>query len=244
MNIIAKYIHSSADSIDVDTVYVTTDEFTTQSAKEFCSQQEGENANLVNIEDGIISNCYKGTPDELNNALMETYSLHEQEYPLLITRKVTRNIPLKLSRSVRTILSHISRSQYRPQVKKALTEANWKDRIETLKSIDLSTIEFDGINKHISGPDTLKVIAFQLGQSLMLLYGDEVYTKRDIADNIPLLSDFLYRNEHRYYIGELMMVYNIFLKKLSEINVVQDGYVANFVDYGIKIDLKKEEIVD
>ena len=100
MNIIAKYIHGSADSIDIDTVYVTTDEFTTQSAKEFCSQQEGENANLVNIEDGIISKCYKGTPDELNNALLETYSLHKQEYPLLITRKVTRNITLKLFRGV------------------------------------------------------------------------------------------------------------------------------------------------
>ena len=61
MNVIAKYTHGSADSIDIDTVYVTTDEFTTQSAKEFCSQQEGENANLVNVEDGIISKCYKGT---------------------------------------------------------------------------------------------------------------------------------------------------------------------------------------
>ena len=49
MNIIAKYIHGSADSIDIDTVYVTTDEFTTQSAKEFCSQQEGENANIVEM---------------------------------------------------------------------------------------------------------------------------------------------------------------------------------------------------
>ena len=243
MNIIAKYIHGSADSIDIDTVYVTTDEFTTQSAKEFCSQQEGENANLINIEDGIISKCYKGTPDELNNALLETYSLHKQEYPLLITRKVARNIPLKLSRSVRTVLSHISRSQYRPQVKKALTEANWKDRIDTLKSIDLSTIEFDGINKHISGPDTLKVIAFQLGQSLLLLCGDEVYTKREIADNICLLEDFLYRKSNKFMSG-LMLVYRVFLKKLSNINVIQDGYVANFVDYGLKIDLNKEEIVD
>ena len=60
MNIIAKYTHGSADSIDIDTVYLTTDEFTTQSSKEFCSQQEGENANLVNVEDGIISKCYKG----------------------------------------------------------------------------------------------------------------------------------------------------------------------------------------
>ena len=42
----------------------------------------------------------------------------------------------------------------------------------------------------------------------------------------------------------LMLVYRAFLKKLSKINVVQDGYIANFVDYGIKIDLKKEEIVD
>ena len=100
MNMIAKYIHGSADSIDIDTVYVTTYEFTTQSAKEFCSQQERENSNLVNIDGGIISKCYKGTPDELNNALLETYSIHKQEYPLLITRKVTRNIPLKLFRGV------------------------------------------------------------------------------------------------------------------------------------------------
>ena len=42
----------------------------------------------------------------------------------------------------------------------------------------------------------------------------------------------------------LMLVYRVFLKKLSKINVIQDGYVANFVDYGIKIDLKKEKIVD
>ena len=141
------------------------------------------------------------------------------------------------------MLSHISRSQYRPQVKKALTQANWKDRINTLKSIDLSTIEFDGINKHISGPDTLKVIAFQLGQSLMLLFGDEAYTKREIADNICLLEGFLYRKSDKS-MSDLMLVYRMFLKKLSKINVVQDGYVANFVDYGVKIDLKKEEIVD
>ena len=128
-------------------------------------------------------------------------------------------------------------------MKKALTEANWVDRIDTLKSIDLSTIEFDGINKHISGPDTLKVIAFQLGQSLMLLCGDEVYTKREIADNICLLGDFLYRKSNKFMSG-LMLVYRVFLKKLSKINVIQDGYVANFVDYGIKIDLKKEEIVN
>lgn len=40
----------------------------------------------------LYKKCYKGTPDELNNALLETYSLHKQEYPLLITRKVTHNI--------------------------------------------------------------------------------------------------------------------------------------------------------
>ena len=77
----------------------------------------------------------------------------------------------------------------------------------------------------------------------MLLCGDEVYTKREIADNICLLEDFLYRKSNKFMPG-LMLVYRVFLKKLSKINVIQDGYVANFVDYGIKIDLKKEEIVN
>lgn len=72
---------------------------------------------------------------------------------------------------------------------------------------------------------------------------DEESTKREIANNISLLEDFLYRKSDKSMSG-LMLVYRMFLKKLSKINVVQDGYVANFVDYGIKIDLKKEEIVD
>ena len=40
----------------------------------------------------------------------------------------------------------------------------------------------------------------------------------------------------------LMLVFMVFITKLSKINVILDGYVVYFVDYSIKIDLKKEKI--
>lgn len=37
------------------------------------------NCNLVVVNDGILVDCFKGTVDELNNAILYTYGLHKQE---------------------------------------------------------------------------------------------------------------------------------------------------------------------
>ena len=97
MEIIAKYIYGSADSIDEDSLYIV-DQLpeTIAECKEFCLSNKGdnENPNLATIENGIINTCFKGTVDELNNAVYKTYSLHEQNYPLIIEHTIRQAVAL------------------------------------------------------------------------------------------------------------------------------------------------------
>ncbi len=198
MNIIGNYIYGSEDSTDVDIAYIVDELPSLQECKKFCSADKNENRNLITINNGIITNCYKGTVDELNNAILDTYKLHEQNTELLINRKVGRDIPLKLIRAIRAMLSHLSRSQYRKEIKLAL-RSNWYKRLDVLLSINLEYIDFDKLNNNMSREDILKLFAFQIGQCMGLIYArKELYTKNDvitwIGSNLGYcLDDYLKR---------------------------------------------------
>ena len=194
LKILARYIHGSEDSTDTDVVYVVEQLPDKIKCKQICSGNPDENRNLIVIKDGIVTESYKGTPDEINNALMTTYVLHQQDYPLLVTQKVKRIAPLKYVRGIRIILSHLSRSQYRESVKKAL-HGDWQSRLDVLYDIDPTTIDFSTLNKKMSREDILKTIAFQLAQMCGLMYGCEIYTKRFAAVEYPELKPFLYREK-------------------------------------------------
>ena len=177
MKIIAKYIHGSEDSTDLDVIYVVDELPPLQECKVFCSDKI-ENRNLITINDGIVTSVYKGITDEVNNSLFSTYNLHEQEYPLLVTRFVQRDIHIKAIRAVRSILSHLSRSMFRTEIKNAL-RGSWSVRIETLQMIydHFDEIDFDSLQNNMSGDDVKKLIAFQIGQVLALTDFVELYTK-------------------------------------------------------------------
>lgn len=194
MKIIAKYIHGSEDSTDLDVIYVVDELPSLQECKIFCSDKI-ENRNLITIEDGIVTSVYKGTTDEVNNSLLRTYNLHEQEYPLLVTRVVQRDAQIKAIRAVRGVLSHLSRSMFRPEIKNAL-RGSWSVRIETLQMIydHFDEIDFDSLQNNMSGDDVKKLIAFQIGQVLALTDFVELYTKSEIASYFTDLKPYLYRN--------------------------------------------------
>ena len=103
-----KYIHGSADSLDKDIHYVFDELPPLNDCKVFCSTDPNENRNIIVIKDGEVVQCYKGTIDEVNNAIFRTYSLHEQSSPLLITHNIKRDAKLKAIRAVRIILSHMA----------------------------------------------------------------------------------------------------------------------------------------
>ncbi|GGF11159.1 hypothetical protein [Flavobacterium limi] len=151
------------------------------------------NANLAVCKNGHLIEVYKGTTDELNNALFYTYQNHNQQYENQIRKLLTRDIDLKFLRSARMILSFLSKTEYRPIIKNALKN-DLKEKIKALEMISLNEIHSFG--KDVENHDILKSIAFQLGQSILLYAGNEVYTKNQIAERFPDLEKYLFRQEN------------------------------------------------
>lgn len=149
------------------------------------------NVNLAIVSDGIVTEVFKGTPDEVNNSLFSTYHLHKQIHPRMVLRFVPRNPGIKALRSMRAILSFISRTQYRGPVKTALV-GTATDKYELLRDIRLAHISDLG-HKNTNLIDFYKMLAFQMGQSFLLNFGIEAYTKKAIAQHCPELEPFLLR---------------------------------------------------
>lgn len=146
------------------------------------------NGNLAVCENGQLTAVFKGTTDELNNALFYTYSLHEQQFENKICLLLERDIDLKFLRATRTILSYFTRTAYRKQIKAAL-QGDIDRKFQVLNECDWGEL----FEKDASNVDMFKSIAFQLGQSLALAQGVELYTKSAIAGHFPHLSPFLDR---------------------------------------------------
>jgi hypothetical protein len=239
-----RYVHCSEDSTDIDVLYIIDELPDFQTCKNFCDMNpDGENRNLAVIRDGVITECYKGSPDELNNALIDTYTKHEQKENLLITKRVPRIKPVKYARAVRIILSHLSRSQYRPEIKAAL-HGSWSERLRVLGStVDLNKIDFSALRHVKNEADVKKVIAFQIGQVRGLINDIELYTKREISDTFPELEEFLYRKPDSD-INILDKQLKLMATLLSELDTedLPDNTVL-FKDENLMIDLKNESIV-
>lgn len=231
-----KYIHGSEDSLDIDVYYVFDIMPSFRECQEFCSDKQ-ENRNIIVIKDGVVIDCYKGTNDEINNGLYYTYNLHLQTYSNPIEKLVKRDILIKSIRVVRCLLSHLSRTQYRNEVKMALSSSDWMLKVNTLKNIDLTQVHDFG--KNGTKFDVLKVFAFQLGQVLGLHDNVELYTKSSTAERYPDLRKFLYREEED--IKFLIPYLNRFLDLISLYQFEVDGDITYFKDFDKRINLKTEK---
>lgn len=249
-NILAKYTHGSADSVDNDVVYVFDTLPNREECKIFCSGHPDENRNIITINDekGIVSGCYKGTIDEINNSLIRTYFLHPQDYALRLTHTVKRNFILKAIRCVRIILSYLTRTEYRSQIKKVLHSQNWEDKFNYLYNFDLSKISYSNLGKDRNPTDVLKIIAFQLGQTLLLERGIEAYTKKEVADFYPDLKQALYRDNPCSYIHSILEIYK---NKLCDIlyadypvKYIEEEGLTWFLKENKKFDVVKEKEVE
>ncbi len=237
MRNLIRYVHGSEDTLDLDVYYVFDEMPDFNECKRFCSENINENRNIICVKDGYVSDCFIGTIDEVNNSLYYTYNLHKQDFPLIIKGPVERDIFRKDIRAVRGILSTLSRTQYRSDIKQSL-KSGWNKRIEVLQEIDFNDIDFENLDKNHSGKDALKVIAFQLGQTIGLHEGKEFYTKSSIANYFKELEPFLYRKEAN--LNVLNEYVDKLLDYLYEIEVVDNDRLATFPD-GRTFDLVHEK---
>lgn len=151
------------------------------------------NCNLAVLSGGVIAKVFKGTSDEVNNSILLTQGNHTQFHKNdYITRNVERDLQIKLLRTARVLLSFLSRTKHRPKAKAAL-KGDIYHKISCLKEINLSLV--DDIGKQATPfEDYLKTMSFQLGQTLALNDGVELFCKNSIGERYPELVSFLSRD--------------------------------------------------
>ena len=218
------YVFGSKSSSDADILYLVEKLGNVNENKNTVKLIEEElqpsfakkvNVNLAVMGEGALCEVYKGTVDEVNNSVVATYDLHRQESPLVIIKRLERDVDLKIVRTLRVLLTLVSRTEHRSMVKEAL-RGNTILRHEALGRIDLSNILDVG---KMSMEDYVKTVAFQLGQTLSLVKGDELYTKEAIWDNYPDLKEFLQRR-----------VWNLKVLEKSK-NELLDSFNPRFLKY-------------
>lgn len=234
-----RYIHGSKDSLDLDVFYVFEKMPSFQESQEFCASKE-ENRNIIVIENGRVTDCYKGTIDEINNGLVATYPLHSQKFDLLVTQLLERDVLIKTVRVVRCLLSHLSRTTHRPLIKETHKSSSWKKRMDTLQSIDFTSITDFGLKGNKQ--DIYKVFAFQLGQVMGLFEEIEFYTKSSVAGYFPDLKPYLYR-ENDPDLKPLQAMISLFLEKINTFSYTEENDTVHFPDFNRKIKLKNEEYI-
>jgi hypothetical protein len=207
----------SDDSQDIDClVFINQIPETKIACNELCKifdyelsklfPDEKINCNLGIVSNGILTQVYKGATDETNNAMLTTYHLHQQYFENQILHKVERNIELKIHRATRIILSYLSKSNERVLIKSALNGTIYS-KIKVLKELNLSEIVFSSKEKNLK-EDIYKVITFQMAQTLALLEGKEIYTKKEAISLYPDLATYLLRNQN----SSLHLLENFFVQ--------------------------------
>lgn len=211
----------SEDSTDIDIMFFIDNPLKIEEcrvlAKElkFALGLKYSDVNLCSVKCGYVNWCYKGTIDEVNNMIATTYKLHKQAHPCPIYEFMPRNINIKIHRVFRGILSHLSRTEFRPEIKKALRNIdNIKLVSEVLSKIKLSKIT--DLKKNNSNlVNFYKFLGFQIGQVYGLIDGVELYTKIDIATAYPELTELLYRKP--FDVTRLDSIFENFMIKIKSI---------------------------
>ncbi len=248
------FFYGSHDSQDLDVfVQIPRDVMPSiqEDRKRFIKKLEVDyelpwNANLIVVEDGIVVDTIypKSWIDSVNNSFYTTYHLHldKQVFPLPINRLVKRNKLLAIYKTVRVILSMLSRTDYRPVVKPYLNGVHSFDlKVNALKNIKLQTLTTFN-QQNTSDVDIWKMIAFYIGQNISLVRDDiEIYTKTDLCINHPDLKPFVYREQITddlkkllddkitFYINDILIPYGDFI---CDKNIMKSN--------GEIIDMKKE----
>ena len=240
------YTHGSEDSVDhdvffeVDYISDVLDE--NKKTCETLSTLHNVNGNLIKIENGQVTKVFKGTVDEVNNSLLATYHLHQQQFPCPIIAPMKRVVGLKWLRVIRGILSHCSRvPEYRSLVKSALRSDCVFDKIETLRTLDFTKI--DDFQKN-DAVEVRKFIVFQIAQFIGLLDGQEVYTKSDAKKllRVPEAIHFLNREPSsleylNFLVGDMLPYIDI-----AEFVIIPDG--TRLVEENTIISVKTEKIIE
>lgn len=196
--------YGSRDSTDIDVIISISESempASQEERKKFVRQLMDKynlnwNATLAVFNNGVmVDTIYtKAWVDSLNNAFLETYQNHKQLFPIPVNRKLERNYTLAIYKAVRTVLTFLTRTQYRKEIKPVLKGIHpFAKKLEVIGQIDF--IEVTDFNQpNASNVDIWKIIAFYIGQNHALITKKlEIYSKAGLIEQFPELTPFVKR---------------------------------------------------
>ncbi|MFD2603474.1 hypothetical protein [Flavobacterium suzhouense] len=207
------YFFGSKDSLDIDVMInhpqasgIERDKELINDIKQKYPSTTDWNINIITIDNGVVTNTIpsKGNPDGVNNSLYETYNLHKQKYPFPLLNKVERDCNTAIEKCLSYIFTFYKNTECKNLYKYIPKEikngkAEISIRLEHLKNIDLTHLPY---LEDIKNKNAFKSLAFNIGQTISLINGIEIYTKSDLVYYHINLSSFIKRES----IGDLKII--------------------------------------
>ena len=223
----------SLDSTDVDIMFYLHNPL--ESIK-WCKDKAAElkykvNKKYVDVNfvvcnsDARISSCYKGSIDEVNNMLYYTTWLGFRNKGRYVKKLYPRSFLEKRQRVLRGILSYLSRTAHRKDIKKVL--GKYDQSVDLFKSISIK--EITELNKNnVTYQDFCKFLAFQFAQLDALNKDIEIFTKQDAVNRYPELYEFIYRKSENADLVEELQKRHIELFESSKIWSYSNDYLRQY----------------
>jgi hypothetical protein len=183
-----RVVHGSLDSVDVDVVYLTTTRLPSGAEfSAFCKERPEEDVNVALVEGGVVVDCMRGLPSELNNALVANQRPAMAGQPQL-RRVERRSAAEKLLDTLQRSAAMVRRvAEYREEAIAAL-------RTNSAAALLRLALRVDWESEEVTpDADSVKQVAFMAAQAEALLDGVELYDKAGLAARCPALRDCLAR---------------------------------------------------
>lgn len=191
------------DRIMMDEIHETID-YTLRYSGQFTNTDKTVDFSFIHIsKDGVVDWCEYDDLGECNNALYYTFNHHAYNNIVLygknpIKFKLEQNVSFKIVKVVRTLLTFLSRTSYREEVKYLLKKGSFKERLEFILKVvsqnGISSVET--FNKKLPDVEIVKDIAFMFIQLYGLVHDIDVFCKRDAALRFPDLARYIYKDHN------------------------------------------------
>ena len=189
------------DSAMMDEIHETID-YTLKYSGTFTNSGKSIDYSFIHISDaGVVDWCEYDDLAECNNALFYTFAHHPYNNNVLygrnpIKKKLEQNVSFKIVKVVRTLLTFLSRTEYRKDVKHLLKHGTFKERLEFVLQVvsknGLSNI--NSFEKKLDDVEIVKDIAFMFIQLYGLVHEVDVFCKRDACLRFPDLMPYIYKD--------------------------------------------------
>jgi hypothetical protein len=222
------YRFGSEDSIDLDLLIEHPDSTGRESdtglilkITEKHSNLSNANINIIKIEDHTVIHSIpsKGSPDAVHNSLFYTYHFHHQKFDLPIKVPIKRNLLLAIVRCVRVILTSFKKAKknklYRETIRPILRNDSFSNWLKICLKLD-----FELFNTLSMGEiDLKKKLVFHICQTISLINGIEIYTKKDLINHHPDVEDIINRIASTTSSQKIYEKTNLLLKQIENLEI-------------------------